>query len=116
MVFIIEVCFFAIVDDGVVFVVDEFLCLVLVNVHVLGYWGVHEMLCDFAWSELGYFFVEVIVLSLFDDVEDLRFCFFVFVQRCEVDPVWIVVRQLPLTYVRGLSLPSSSYDTSTCDS
>ena len=25
-------------------------------------------------------------------------------------------RQLPLTYVRGLSLPSSSYDTSTCDS
>ena len=25
-------------------------------------------------------------------------------------------RQLPLTYVRGLSLPSSSYDTSTCNS
>ena len=38
MVFVVEVGFFAVVVDGVVFVVDEFLCVVVVDVHVLGYW------------------------------------------------------------------------------
>ena len=35
--------------------------------------------------------MEVVVFSFFDDVEDLCFCFFIFVNGCEVDPVRIVV-------------------------
>ena len=38
MVFVVEVCFFAVVNGGVVFVVDEFLCTVVVDVYILGYW------------------------------------------------------------------------------